>query len=126
MFKREHADTHDILVLVNDAGIAEILPVQDVNDERILANSDPDRPGYAVPIGDVKTYTGRRGRVFFYNAPCEFVQDAQRIAALERSTVLRQITHYKREIEPPKANISMILLGIGVFIIILVALLGGK
>jgi hypothetical protein len=91
----------DTLVYISDDGTAEILPVVDKNEERILAGREEQ---IAVPIGDLDHYTGKRGRIYFLKTTSDNVQDCQRIASLERSTVLKQITMYEPErLEETKA-----------------------
>lgn len=101
---KEPYEPRDVLVVFREDGTAEIAPVMDINDERIYAESYDGN--YSVPIGDVKSYTGRKGRVFLFPSTIENVTDCQRIAALERSTVLRQITHFAEE-SPVSAKLPM-------------------
>lgn len=85
-------EIRDTLVIFSDDGTAEILPVVDKNEERISAGAGGQ---ISVPIGDVANYTGKRGRVYLYGTTSDNIQDCQRIAALEKSIVLRQITQYE-------------------------------
>lgn len=132
-FKRNQEDdefypaTRDILVTFNpDSQTADIVHVTDINHERVLG-AELGGNHFSVPIQDVKAFTGPKGRVFFYNAPEESIQDVQRIAELEKSTVLRQITRYHDiEVQPPVDFMKYVLIGIlGLTILILVIKLGG-
>lgn len=92
--KREvREEFRDVLVVISTDGTADIVPVADKNEERILGSGqDGD---YSVPLGDVKSYTGRRGRIFVTPTDLGHVEEYKSIARLEKSTVLRQITQYE-------------------------------
>lgn len=90
--KREPFEPQDILCVFKEDGTATIAPVTEINDERVYAESLDGN--FAVPRGDIKSFTGPKGRIFLYPTTIENITDCQRIAALERSTVLRQITHF--------------------------------
>jgi hypothetical protein len=116
---REPYEPQDILLICKDDGTADIAPVLEINHERIHAES-ADGP-YSVPLSDVKAHTGRKGRIFLYPSTVENVTDCQNIARLERSTVLRQITHYADQtIEPVKLPMMKIMMiGGGVLLLII-------
>lgn len=100
MFRtREVYEPEDMLVVIKDDGTADIAAIVSINDERIYAESTDG--SFAVPIADAKSHTGRKGRIFLYPSTVENVTDCQRIAALERSTVLRQITHFDNGYDEP-------------------------
>jgi hypothetical protein len=112
--------THDVLVILSSNGTAEIAPVLEINEERILAYGEVE---YSVPIGEAKVYIGRRGRIFTYPASEENITDTKRIAALERSTVLRQITMFEKERMSPAGKLplgKLMLIGAIVLIVIIV------
>jgi hypothetical protein len=93
-------ETRDMLVTIDpDSGQADIQQIKEINSERILTH------GYSVPIGDTRAYTGRKGRIFVVNAPAEATSDYKRIAELEKSVVLKQITRYKDD--PGKNEIDL-------------------
>lgn len=118
---KEPYEPQDVLVVFKDDGTAEIAPVSDINDERVYAESYDGN--FAVPLGDVKSYTGRKGRVFLYPSTVENVTDCQRIASLERSTVLRQITHFADEkAVPVKLPMGKIIFGILAALILIIFL----
>ncbi|RAU91541.1 hypothetical protein [Paenibacillus sp. YN15] len=109
----------DTLIILSSSGRADIARVEDINDERILAHGEVE---YSVPIGDVSSYVGRRGRVFHYPAIEENVTDCKRIAALERSTVLRQITMFEKEPMEAAAKLpigKMVMIGAAVLVLII-------
>jgi hypothetical protein len=87
----------DTLVIMSNDGTADIVPVTDKDEDRILGGIEQE---YSVPTEDVTSLTGPRGRIFVYPSTIENIVDCQRIARLEKSTVLRQITQY----EPPIDN----------------------
>ncbi|MDN4081306.1 hypothetical protein QYF52_25610 [Paenibacillus polymyxa] len=120
---KEAYEPQDVLVIFKEDGTAAIAPVVAVNDERLYAESAESN--YSVPAADVKSYTGPRGRIFLYPTTVENVTDCQRIAALERSTVLRQITHFAPEspvaAKLPMGRIVIIALVVLVLIIMMVA-----
>lgn len=112
----------DVLCIFKEDGTAAIAPVVEINDERIFAESLDGN--YAIPLGDVRSFTGPKGRVFLYPTSVENVTDCQRIAALERSTVLRQITHFAPEENEvmgrlPIGKIAMVFIGIFALILII-------
>lgn len=118
---KEPFEPRDVLVVFREDGTAEIAPVDDINDERIYAESYDGN--YSVPIGDVKSYTGRKGRIFLFPTTVENVTDCQRIAALERSTVLRQITHFADESPVPvKLPMGKIIFGALAALILIIIL----
>lgn len=112
--------TQDVLIVLSESGRADIAPVIDINEERVLASGEVE---YSVPIEDTKVYVGPRGRVYSYPAADELVTDCKRIAALEQSTVLKQITVFEKERIVPPAPLPMgklILVGIAALILIII------
>ncbi|KGP85291.1 MULTISPECIES: hypothetical protein [unclassified Paenibacillus] len=124
---REPYAPQDVLCIFKEDGTAAIAPVVEINDERVFAESLDGN--YAIPLGDLKSFTGPKGRVFLYPTSVENVTDCQRIAALERSTVLRQITHFAPEEyeSGAKAPIGKIMLVVGgiVALFLIIKGLGG-
>jgi hypothetical protein len=122
-WKKAHGDdrpTQDVLIVLSSNGTADIAPVVEINEERLLAYGEVE---YAVPIADTKVYIGRRGRIFSYPASEENITDVKRIAALERSTVLRQITMYEKERFAPESKLPLgkiILIGLAVLVLIII------
>jgi hypothetical protein len=111
----------ETLIVLSEDGTAEILPVADKNEERILAGQDGE---IAVPIGDLMKYNGKRGRIWVYPSTIDNITDCHRIANLEQSTVLKQITHYvPQAVEPLKSFdlTKMLLFGLVVIELIIIA-----
>jgi hypothetical protein len=114
----EDRPTQDVIVLFSDNGTAEIAPIAEINEDRILAYGEVE---HSVPLEDTKVFIGRYGRIFTYRASEDNITDTKRIAALERSTVLRQITLFEKERVPEAAKMSMgkiLLIGAAVLIVI--------
>ncbi|MEK4477816.1 hypothetical protein NSQ91_31895 [Paenibacillus sp. FSL R7-0048] len=112
---KEPYEPQDTLVIFKDDGTADVAAVIEINDDRLYAESA--MTSYSVPVGDFSSYTGRKGRIFLTGATIEASSDYQRIAALERSTVLRQITHYQGDPPIAAAGMSLLkkmLIGVGI------------
>lgn len=113
-----------MMVILRDDGTADLASVVDVSSERVLAEGSDGE--YAVPVGDLRSYTTQSGRVWVYPSTLENVTDCQRIAALERSTVLQQITRFRDDSAPagrlPLGKLALIAAGV-VLLIVLVAML---
>lgn len=119
---REPYAPEDVLIIFSEDGTADIAPIESINDERVYAVSS--QGNYAVPVEHVKAYTGRKGRIFLYPTTLENVTDCQRIASLERSTVLRNITHYVDQAEPYKKPLPILKIMLGVVgLIVLIMIL---
>lgn len=116
-------EPQDVLCVFKDDGTADIANVVSINDERILAGPFVGEQ-YAIPIQEVKVYNGPRGRIFLYPSTVENVVDCQRIAALERSTVLRQITMFAQdELPPPSRPINRLLILAAVVVVLIIIIL---
>lgn len=114
-------EPQDTLIVLNDNGTADLMDVTSINDERIHAGPWIGEDQISVPIQDVRQYVGKKGRVFLYPSTVENVTDCRRIAQLEVSTVMRQITHFEREQDPPAKPISkLLLMGIALVIVIII------
>lgn len=93
------AETDDVIVVFdNDNRTAVIERVSEIRENVIYVTGK-----HAVPFEDVEISNGVEGRIFFYRAPAESVSETKRLAALEQSMVLNQITAYK----PPQPPNSM-------------------
>jgi hypothetical protein len=89
----KEAELRDVLIVISTDGTADIMPVTDINEERVFGSgSDGD---YSVPHSHLKAYTGRKGRIFVTPTDLDHVLEFKSIARLEQSTVLRQITMYE-------------------------------
>ena len=117
---QKDASPADQLVIMQDNGTADIANVLDVDHERIFASSgDQD---YSVPTSNVMSYVGSRGRIYVVGGETEYIDDTKRLAQLEISKTLAQITHYKDGVTPEeqkKIHIREVLLYVAVFVLIM-------
>ena len=126
IMQQRNNDTYeprDTLAVFKEDGTAEIVPVVTINDERLLAGPYAgDGEQYSIPLEHLKSFTGPTGRIFLYPTTVENVTDCQRIAALERSTVLRQITHFDQQtvIEEKKPINKLVLFGIAAAVLLFI------
>lgn len=104
----------DRIVIFEENRTADIAVVYDRDDTTLYASSATQE--YAVPLGDVQTYVGDAGRIYLLGAEPDYVRDTERLAALEKSIVLRQITMFQQP--PDEKN------GLNVQKIMLYALIG--
>lgn len=114
---KEEFEPQDLLIVVSDDDrTVSIAPVETIDGERVFASSAVDGR-FSVPLGDVKAYTGTRGRIMLYGSTVENIQDTKRLAALERSIVLRQITHFAPEpgFQPRSPLLKILLISGGIF-----------
>ncbi|NHN35561.1 hypothetical protein [Paenibacillus agricola] len=113
-------EPRDVIIIFGSNGTADIATVLEIDSERILAAGEVE---YSIPIADVKPYSGKRGRIFSYKASEENITDTKRLAELEKSIVLKQITLFEKQKfadEPMKWPIGkMIIGGIGIFLLVL-------
>lgn len=122
--KEPYAPT-DVLCVFAEDGTGAIAPVLEINDERVFAEGESG--SYSVPTADVKAFTGPRGRIFLYPGSTENVTDCKRIAMLERSTVLRQITHFAPEVPESGRRINKLaVVGIVLAVMFVIILLVAK
>src|SRR5690625_1705428 len=88
--------TNDLLIVFNeDSSTSDINYITEIDDESITVEGL-----YQVPIIDCDITTGKSGRNFFYRAPQKSIQETERLAKLEHSIVLTQITSYEPPILP--------------------------
>jgi hypothetical protein len=122
--EEEKNTIQDVMVIFSTDGTADIAPIVEITEERVLAVGEVE---YAVPLGDLKVYIGRRGRIFSYKATEENISDTKRLAALERSTVLRQITMFEKEARPTENKLPIgKIIAIGAVILIVIIMLAVK
>lgn len=88
-----------VVILEHDGRMAEILTVEDINEERILI------PGYSIPWQDTKEYISPEGRVFVVNAPEDYIKETKHLASVEMSTVIKHAVQYER-MKPEKVEFS--------------------
>lgn len=102
-----------LVIIEKDGRLCEILPVTDINSDRILA------PGYSVPWQDVQEYISPEGRVFVVHAPEEYIMETRHLAEVEQATVIRSAIQYERVV-PPRADLGRYLPWAVIVILILV------
>lgn len=107
------------VVIFSGNGEADIAAVYDRDDEAIYASSPTQE--YAIPHGDLKTYVGYSGRIYLLGADPDYIMDTNRLAALEQSIVLRQITQFTKPPVDLKGglNIKQILLYVMIGVLLL-------
>ncbi|MBM4765466.1 hypothetical protein [Bacillus sp. B15-48] len=89
-------ETADILIVFDDENkTSDINRVTSITAEAVIVAGF-----YKVPIEDCEITTGKEGRNFFYRAPTQSIKETERLAHLEQSMVLSQITSYKPPIPP--------------------------
>lgn len=89
-------DTDDILIVFDDeAKTSDIKRVSEIREGTIYVTGK-----YAIPVQDCELTTGSEGRNFFYRAPSQSVRETERLAKLEQSIILTQITAFKQPIPP--------------------------
>lgn len=85
-----------LIIYENDGHNCEIYNVTEVNDQAVIAAGRA-----VVPKEECHVSTSAEGRIWLFNAPKAHVHEVERLARLEKSIVLQQITNYKPE---PKEN----------------------
>lgn len=83
-----------IVIFNHDTRDAEILPVLDVDDERIFA-SGPEGER-SIPFVDATAYITAHGKLYVINAPTFYVQELKHLATVEMSRVIRAAVDYQR------------------------------
>ena len=94
---RKPVPERDRVVIIEENGCADIATVYDTDDQAVYASSAAQ--DYAIPVADLRAHVGPSGRIFVLSAESDYVRDTERLAALEKSIVLRQVTHYAK---PPE------------------------
>lgn len=109
-------ETNDLLIVFDDDNrTSDINRVTEVSADSVIVAGM-----YKVPLQDCEITTGREGRNFFYKAPARSVIETERLAKLEMSMVLSQITAYKPPVPPTSMDIQKWLLFGLVFIAFIV------
>lgn len=104
----EQTETKDVLIVFDDEKkISDINRVDEVDAEKVVVYGK-----YVVPVQDCEITTGREGRHFFYRAPTRSIQETNRLAQLERSLVLSQITMYKKPDQTQTDITKLLLIGV--------------
>ena len=104
----EQTETKDVLIVFDDEKkISDINRVDEVDAEKVVVYGK-----YVVPVQDCEITTGGEGRHFFYRAPTRSIQETNRLAQLERSLVLSQITMYKKPDQTQTDITKLLLIGV--------------
>lgn len=113
------AERRDTLIVLSDNQTAAIATVHDQDAVSVHAASIDQE--YTIPLSDLKSYVGETGIIYVYKAPEENVEEVRRLAALEKSIVLKQITHFQERTieENKKISIKEILTYVVGFILLL-------
>lgn len=119
LIKREIIPERDKVVILESDGTADIATVIDKDDERLFAVAD-DGQEYSIPIANTKSFVSSRGRIFYVGAEPEYSAEMKRIAKLERSVVLRQITNYYDDPGEDKKQIQLREIILYILIVILI------
>lgn len=122
LFKKKTAEeeefeflTNDLLIVFNqDKKTSDVAHVSEVTDEAVLVDGK-----YKVPIEDCEITTGKDGRNFFYRAPAQSITETERLARLEMSTVIKQMTSYQEPNVPNGLDAMKIML-VGVIVVALI------
>lgn len=108
-------ETRDILIVFDDEQkTSDICTISHIDHESVIVAGK-----YKVPILDCVVTTGLDGRNYFYNAPTQSIVETKRLADLERSMVLEQITNYRPPVIPGSLDWVKVILAILLFIAII-------
>lgn len=102
---RKTVPERDRVVIIEENGLADIATIIDEDEQAVYAESSVQ--DYAIPFADLKAYTGPSGRIFCLQADSDYVRDTERLAALEKSIVLRQITHFEKPPQEDQGGIKL-------------------
>lgn len=107
--------TRDILIVFDDEQkTSDICTISHIDHESVIVAGK-----YKVPVLDCVVTTGIDGRNYFYNAPTQSIVETKRLADLERSMVLEQITSYRPPVIPGSLDWVKVILAILLFIAII-------
>lgn len=105
-------ETSDILIVFdNDKKTSDIQRINEFTETSAIVTGK-----YNVPIEDCEITNSIEGRNFFYRAPSRSVEETKRLAQLEKSIVLTQITNYRKVDEEQKTDMTKMLLIITIMI----------
>lgn len=119
MALRKYVPERDRIVIFSDNNEADVAIVYDRTDDALYASSETQE--YCIPISDTRSYVGKTGRIYLLGANQDYISDTVRLAALERSIVLRQITQFNKPVEEVTSglNIQKILLYVLIGVLVL-------
>lgn len=99
-------ETNDVLIVFDDEKrTSDIQRITSIEENTIFVSGK-----YSIPVLDCEITTGADGRNFFYRAPSQSIKETQRLAELEKSMVLNQITAYKEPVLPSSMDWTKVLL----------------
>ncbi|MFP3674963.1 hypothetical protein SB724_19190 [Bacillus sp. SIMBA_031] len=111
-----YPETDDLLIVFDeDSKTSEIHRISDFREDRIIVTGV-----HSIPLQDCEVTNSVEGRHFFYRAPQKSIAETKRLAQMEKSMVLSQITHYKPREEQKNMDLNKIFLMIIVFVLILI------
>lgn len=115
--KKPVAD-RDRVVIIEENGTADIATVYDSDDQSVYADSSSQ--DYSIPLADLTSHVGPHGRIYILKADSDYVRDTKRLAALEKSIVLRHVTQFvtPRE-DTPAFNLKQIMMYVLIGILLL-------
>lgn len=116
------APDRDRIVIIDANGTADIATVYDRDDDALYAESSTE--DYAIPQADTTAFVGPHGRIYIMRADSDYVADTKRLAALEKSIVIRQVTHFTRPelAEPNRMDIKKIAMVAGLVVLLMIAI----
>lgn len=110
--------TNDVLIVFDDeAKTSDIKRINSIEEDTLFVTGE-----YAVPILDCEVTNSTTGRNFFYRAPSQSVTETRRLAHLEKSIVLKQITQFKPK--PPENPFDLMKVGLMIIIVLFVIVFG--
>lgn len=105
---RKPIPDRDRVVIIDENGTADIALIYQEDDISIYADSASQ--DYAIPLADLASFVGPHGRIYMLKAESDYVRDTKRLAALEKSIVLRHVTQFVQAKEEASGiNIRQIL-----------------
>lgn len=89
-------DTNDIIIAFDDDNkTSEIHYISEFRNGALIVDGRLN-----IPVQDCEVTTGEQGRIYFYRAPEKSIKEVARLAQLEKSMILNQITAYTPPIMP--------------------------
>lgn len=109
-------ETSDLLIIFDDEKrTSDVMRVTGITADSVMVEGY-----YKVPLEDCEITNGKEGRNFFYRAPSQSIKETERLARLEESMVLSQITAYRPPVPPTSMDWTKGLLFALVFIAFIV------
>lgn len=110
-------DMGDKLILFdNDKRTVELVPVTSVT-----ADSVESIGRVIVPLSDVEVFVDGYSRVFTYRAPSHIIEETKKLAELEMSTVLQQLTVYKEKPADSPFDVKFLVMA-GLLVVAIIAM----